>query len=194
MRRLALCLSFSLCLPLVAEQGVPSTPTPLTLDPALYADALREVQGLPRAEVTAAPAAVETPAAAEAPAADVVDWQAAMRDAGTELGDVRLFALLLRLNPLEAPSRRAEDYAAALRLHHLMLAGNARACLELAAACRSGRFASGLAFIQSEPLARVMEQRAAAFHLPQEVQPEPTPERVQESAPLQREQSGGASS
>ncbi len=152
----------------------------LTLDPALYAEALREVQGV----VPPAPAA--TPPVAESPgqtdervspaippsspeptsAPGVEDWQAALRDAGTELADVRLLVLLQRLNPLEPPSARAEDYAEALRLHHLMLAGNARACLSLARACRDGHFESGLLFIQSESLAVLLERRAAAFQLP----------------------------
>ncbi len=158
----AACL---LLLPAVAE-----TADQLTLDPTLYAEALREVQGVvaPAAEVPAAPEAPapapEAPAAAPSSAPGVEDWQAAMRDAGTELADVRLLVLLQRLNPLDPPAARAEDYAAALRLHHLMLAGNARACLELARACRNGHFESGLIFIQSEPLAAVLERRSAAFH------------------------------
>ncbi len=157
-----------------AEQAAP-----LTLDPELYADALREVQGgTPPPSVAAKEELAESAelpeelrpeaelAARAAIDPGVMDWQAAMRDAGTELADVRLLALLQRLNPLDPPSARAEDYAAALRLHHLMLAGNARASLALASACRKGQFESGLAFIRSEALARLLEQRAAAFQLP----------------------------
>ncbi len=154
-------------------QGVP--PTQLTLDPGLYAEALREVQGLPSAPAATAPesapiqAPVAPPVDKTSPAAqhaEVADWQAAMRDAGTELADVRLLALLQRLNPLDPPAARAEDYAAALRLHHLMLAGNTRAARELAHAFRTGCFESGLVFICSEGLAAVLERRAAAFQLP----------------------------
>ncbi len=146
-----------------AEQG--AVAPQLTLDPELYAEALREVQGL-----TPAPAAeAETQAPQEVPpsaaAPGVEDWQAALRDAGTELADVRLLVLMQRLNPLDPPAARAEDYAEVLRLHHLMLAGNARACLLLACACREGRFENGLLFIESEPLARLLEQRAAMFQL-----------------------------
>ncbi len=153
----------AVCLPAAAQ---------LTLDPGLYEEALREVQGgtraatAPHAESSAPAAADASSVASVASSPGVEDWQAAMRDAGTELADVRLFVLLQRLNPLDPPSARAEDYAAALRLHHLMLAGNARACLELARACREGRFESGLIFIQSESLAAVLECRAAAFQLP----------------------------
>ncbi len=160
----ATCL-FSL--PLWAESAAQ-----LTLDPGLYAEALREVQGvvalaaeLPAAAEGGAPAP-EAPASAPSATPGVEDWQAAMRDAGTELADVRLLVLLQRLNPLDPPAARAEDYAAALHLHHLAFAGNARACLALARACRSGHFESGLIFIQSEPLAAVLERRAAAFQLP----------------------------
>ncbi len=101
-----------------------------------------------------------------AAAPGVEDWQAAMRDAGTELAEVRLLVLLQRLNPLEPPATRAEDYAEVLRLHHLMLAGNARACLLLARACREGRFENGLQFIQSEGLAALLERRSAVFVVP----------------------------
>ncbi len=156
-----------------AGQGVPATQ--LTLDPGLYAEALREVQGAPSAPAATAPASaapiqapVAPPVDKPSPAAqhaEVADWQAAMRDAGTELADVRLLALLQRLNPLDPPAARAEDYASALRLHHLMLAGNARAARELAHAFRTGCFESGLVFICSEGLAAVLERRAAAFQL-----------------------------
>ncbi len=157
-----------------AEQG---GVVPLTLDPTLYTEALREVQGanpLPapgvKKEAVAEPegtgeSPVPQPKAPVSSAPGVEDWQAAMRDAGTELADVRLLVLLQRLNPLDPPAARAEDYAAALRLHHLMLAGNARACLALARACREGHFESGLLFIQSEALSAVLERRAAAFQL-----------------------------
>ncbi len=177
-------MAVAVCLSLAAVateegQGVP----PLTLDPTLYAEALQAVQSgaAPASPAAAAPDAEAGSAASPESAASelslpitsapssapsVEDWQAAMRDAGTELADVRLLVLLQRLNPLDPPSARAEDYAAALRLHHLMLAGNARACLELARACRAGQFESGLLFIQSEPLAAVLERRAAAFQLP----------------------------
>ncbi len=172
-----------------AEQGSPAAQ--LTLDPTLYAEALREVQGQ---ATKPSPAAAEPPAAAEVPekvpgarpepssAPGVEDWQAAMRDAGTELGDVRLLVLLQRLNPLDPPAARAEDYAAALRLHHLMLAGNPRACLELARACREGALASGLAFIQDDALALLLERRAAAFQLRH-----PLPSPASEVAPQKQE-------
>ncbi len=158
--------------------------TPLTLDPVLYEEALREVQGLApvnparpadKAESKAAAGKAETAAPAESsgdqspaaePSADASDWQAVMMDAGTELADVRLLALLQRLNPDEPLSLRAEAYADALREHHLALAGNARACRALALAFRSGRLESGLLFIRSEALALVLDARAAAFQLP----------------------------
>ncbi len=162
--------SLHLLLALAAAAMPLGVAVPLTLDPELYSDALREVQAGARVPA-AAPAETpedtpETTAHAGSSSPGVEDWQAAMRDAGTELADVRLLVLLQRLNPLDPPSARAEDYAAVLRLHHLMLAGNARACLLLARACREGCFESGLLFIQSESLARLMEQRAASFHLP----------------------------
>ncbi len=156
----------------------------LTLDPELYAEALREVQGgtppastSPGIPAEAAVRGTPEPGDEVSSAPGLEDWQAAMRDAGTELADVRLLVLLQRLNPLDPPSARAEDYAAALRLHHLMLAGNARACLELARACREGHFAGGLIFIQSDSLATVLERRANAFQLPPAAAPEPAPER-----------------
>ncbi len=154
----------------------------LTLDPQLYAEALREVQGVPQPPTAPPQTPPESPAATDdspvagaevSTAPGVEDWQAAMRDAGTELADVRLLVLLQRLNPLDPPAARAEDYAAALHLHHLMLAGNARACLELARACRAGQFESGLIFIQSDALAQVLERRAAAFQLPAASLPAP---------------------
>ncbi len=161
----------------LAETKEQGSSEPLTLDPQLYAEAWREVQGGSTAPAAApagageqagdgAAAASPTSPPALSSAPGVEDWQAAMRDAGTELADVRLLVLLQRLNPLDPPSARAEDYAAALRLHHLMLAGNARACLELARACRDGHFTSGLIFIQSESLAVVLERRAASFQVP----------------------------
>ncbi len=163
-----LLLAATLPLISLAEEGAAAAAEPLTLDPVLYAEALQVVQGGAAAPAAAAPAAQAPapPAAEPSSAPGVVDWQAAMRDAGTELADVRLMVLLQRLNPLDPPSARAEDYAAALRLHHLMLAGNARACLALARACREGHFESGLVFIQSVQLAALLEQRAAAFQLP----------------------------
>ncbi len=151
-----------------AETAQHGLAAPLTMDPERYADALRAVHGLPQPPAAAkAPESADTPAShSDSAAPGVEDWQAVMRDAGTELADVRLLVLLQRLNPLEPPAARAEDYAAVLRLHHLMLAGNARACLKLARACREGRFESGLAFIQSDALATVLERRAVQFQLP----------------------------
>ncbi len=178
----ATALLFLLASAALAETAGQGSAAQLTLDPGLYAEALREVQGLPPApqEAPSAEASAAQAESASVPSAQpsaplkepvstapgVEDWQAALRDAGTELADVRLLVLLQRLNPLDPPSARAEDYAAALRLHHLMLAGNARACLELARACRTGAFESGLHFLQSEALAAVLERRAAAFQLP----------------------------
>ncbi len=156
----------------VASAEDEQTAAPLTLDPGLYAEALREVQGVaPAAIPNEGKGAQKSAEQAVSSAPGAEDWQAAMRDAGTELADVRLLVLLQRLNPLEPPASRAEDYAEALRLHHLMLAGNARACLALAAACRAGKFESGLHFIQSDLLAEVLERRASAFQLA----PSPSP-------------------
>ncbi len=152
-------LPVSIALAETAEQGAASQ---LTLDPGLYAEALREVHGLPQPPAADAGSS----AAVRSLFPGVEDWQAAMRDAGTELADVRLLVLLQRLNPQAPPSARAEDYAAVLHLHHLMLAGNPRACLALARACREGQFESGLQFIQSEPLAVMLERRASVFQLP----------------------------
>ncbi len=157
--RVFLCLAaLAAALPLAAEE-VPARSSALTLDPEIYAEALKAVQG-------GAPAAEAANETSLPTVPGVEDWQAAMRDAGTELADVRLLVLLQRLNPQESPAARAEDYAAALRLHHLMLAGNARACLELARACREGCFESGLLFLRSEALAVVLERRSALFQLP----------------------------
>ncbi len=186
------------CLPTAASDEGQGGATQLTLDPALYAEALREVQGV-EPGVSSAATPVESDAnpalqseageALPAPSAPAVeDWQAALRDAGTELADVRLLVLLQRLNPLDPPASRAEDYAEVLRLHHLMLAGNARACLILAAACRAGHFEGGLIFIQSAALAEVLERRAAAFHLAP-VSGVPASDTARPSAP--RETSGG---
>ncbi len=180
------CLFAVNCLAATPEQEGRGTAAPLTLDPLLYAEALNAVQNGADA---ASPAAAESPAEASvntakqevSTAPGEEDWQAAMRDAGTELADVRLLVLLQRLNPLDPPAARAEDYAAALRLHHLMLAGNARACLALAAACRTGQFETGLHFIQSEALARVLERRAASFQLA------PLPELQRPAQPAARE-------
>ncbi len=178
------------CLPLMAEQGSCARP-PLTLDPELYADALREVQGLPAQKREAAPpqdqAAYDTSGEARGSReemedrlhppslpAELAEWQAAMDEAGSELSDVRLLVLLQRLNPLDPPGERADDYAAALYLHHLMLAGNRRACRELAEASRRGVLPGGLTFIKSEALAMMLEQRASALQLPRVAEPEPT--------------------
>ncbi len=175
MKALPLCLLLSAAALADApgQGGAPSSP--LTLDPELYAEALREVQGLPGAtppaenkEPSASPEGVGAlaSAAAEAALPGVEDWEAAMRDAGTELADVRLLVLLQRLNPLDPPAARAADYASVLRVHHLMLAGNSRACLTLADAFRKGRFENGLLFIQSELLAAALERRSRAFLTP----------------------------
>ncbi len=133
----------------------------LTLDPVLYAEALREAQAnadRARAESAASAEFSQVPTAEE--------WQGAMLEAGTELGDVLLLALLHRLNPAEPPLLRAREYADVLRLHHLMQQGNPRACRVLARAFREGRFENGLLFLQHEGLSTLMEQRAAAFQLP----------------------------
>ncbi len=182
MRSILFLLAFAAGVPVAAQQ-VPPAPGALTLDPQLYAEALRAVQEgtqappsapSPAGQVSAegAPGAPSAPPVSTAPGVD--DWQAAQRDAGTELGDIRLLVLLQRLNPLDPPSARAEDYAEALRLHHLMQEGNPRACLTLARACREGHFESGLLFIRNEALARVLEARASAFQLPA-----PLPQSVQ---------------
>ncbi len=146
-----------------AEQGSLAD-IPLTLDPAVYAEALQEVRGQ-----AAAPVAKELPLQGHSTAPDVADWQAAMRDAGTELGDVRLLVLLQRLNPQSPLTLRAEDYAEVLRLHHLMLAGNPRACASLGRAMLEGRFENGLLFIESESMGQQLLRRSQVFQLPAEL-------------------------
>ncbi len=151
-RLLSVLTVLAAAMPLAAED--------LTLDPTLYAEALREAQhaaSLP----TATSRAQEMARVSEA-----AEWKEAMRDAGTELGDVKLLALLQRLNPQESPLLRAKDFAEVLRLHHLMLAGTPRACMVLSAAFRNGRFENGLLFVSDEALSALMAQRAAAFQPP----------------------------
>ncbi len=128
----------------------------LTLDPDMYAAALREVQQQRVQEPQAGQQAQTRP---ELPAGDEAEWCLAMQEAGTSLGEVRLILLLQRLNP----GTGAEALAEALDLHRLMQAGNAPACMQLAAALRSGTLPGGLAFIRSAPLAEAVERRAAAF-------------------------------
>ncbi len=158
----------ALSLPLLLAAVAAAEPAArLTLDPQLYAEALREVQGGTKPPVEA-PADTAKPDVAAAPGME--DWEAAMQDAGTELGTVRLLVLMQRLNPLDPPAAREEDYAEVLRLHRLMLAGNPRACATLGRAFREGRFENGLLFIQNEDMGLRLQLRSQAFQLPSEVE------------------------
>ncbi len=145
----ALLLLPLLCLTASAEEA------PLTLDMDVYADVLREVQ----AERKAAESAADSPAAPATPEAELSEWCLAMQEVGTAQSEVRLILLLQRLNPTVG----VEPLAEALELHRLMLAGNARACEQVAAALRSGTLPNGLAFLCAPQLAGAVEERAAGF-------------------------------
>ncbi len=129
---------------------------PLTLDPGMYADALREVQQGKAAEGQPRPA--QQPAGPSAPG-DAAEWCLAMQEAGSPQAEVRLILLLRRLNP----DAGVEPLAEAVDLHRLMLAGNARACAGLAQAFRSGVLPNGLLFICHAGLAEAVQARAVPF-------------------------------
>ncbi len=127
----------------------------LTLDPGMYADALREVQAN-RARAAQPADAAPAPQAAALSSPEAAEWYRAMQEVGTPQADVRLILLLQQLNPLAG----VDELAAALQMHRLAMAGNASACAQLAAAFRSGTLPGGLVFIRDARLAQAVMARA----------------------------------
>lgn len=129
----------------VAQASLLNSDTPVTLDTAEMARVWQEVKSGKAAS------------AAEAPADDA--WQAALLQEDEEVARVLLLAWLQQQNPQCPMAQYASDYAAALVLHRLALAGVPKACRELAGAYRSGCMGA-LCLPVCEAKARWVEQRA----------------------------------
>ncbi len=161
---------------------------PLTLDPGMYADALRTVQEHKQKENILPPSAHNRNAVPATMESEAAEWCLAMQQAGTPQCEVRLILLLQRLNP----GAGVDALAGALRLHQLVLAGNAPACGEIAEALRNGRLPGGLAFIRCEALARALDERQARFQLCP-ARPTGQPEQSEAQPPSDAKASGASS-
>lgn len=93
--------------------------------------------------------------------ADLAEWIAAMRLSDAEARDVRLIALLHKLNPMASVEMKPEAYMEALRLHHAALRGSAEALEKLADAFESGQLGS-LRFVKDASAADYYRRRAAS--------------------------------
>lgn len=93
--------------------------------------------------------------------ADLAEWIAAMRLSDAEARDVRLIALLHKLNPMASVEMKPEAYVEALRLHHAALRGSAEALEKLADAFESGQLGP-LRFVKDASAADYYRRRAAS--------------------------------
>lgn len=93
--------------------------------------------------------------------ADLAEWIAAMRLCDAEARDVRLIALLHKLNPMASVEMKPEAYIEALHLHHAALRGSAEALEKLAAAFESGKLGA-LRFVKDASAADYYRRRAAS--------------------------------
>lgn len=93
--------------------------------------------------------------------ADLAEWIAAMRLSDAEARDVRLIALLHKLNPMASVEMKPEAYMEALRLHHAALRGSAEALEKLADAFESGQLGP-LRFVKDASAADYYRRRAAS--------------------------------
>lgn len=93
--------------------------------------------------------------------ADLAEWIAAMRLSDAEARDVRLIALLHKLNPMASVEMKPEAYMEALRLHHAALRGSTEALEKLADAFESGQLGS-LRFVKDASAADYYRRRAAS--------------------------------